>query len=81
MRGPANLCRAMAIDASLNGHPLHRPPLRIERGTPVPDHAVATGPRIGISRAADLPLRFWVRGSEFVSGRIPREPSTPSSTP
>ena len=81
MRGPANLCRAMAIDGSLNAHPLDRTPLWIEGGAAVPDAEVVTGPRVGITRAADLPLRFWLRGSEFVSGRIPREPSTRSSTP
>ena len=81
LRGPANLCRAMAIDGTLNGHALDRAPLWIERGATVPDRDVAAGPRVGISRAVDLPLRFWLRGSEFVSGRVPREPSTPSSTP
>jgi len=80
MRGPANLCRAMAIDGALNGHPLASPPLWIEAGTPVAEADVARGPRVGISRAADLPLRFWIRGSEWVSGRIPREPSTRRSS-
>jgi DNA-3-methyladenine glycosylase len=76
MRGPANLCRAMAIDGAVNGRPLDAPPLWIEAGDAVPDAEIARGPRVGISRAVDLPLRFWIRGSQWVSGRIPREPST-----
>lgn len=69
MRGPANLCRAMAIGRECNAHPLDLPPVWIEGGDDLPDDRVARGPRIGISRAVDLPLRFWVRGSEWVSGR------------
>ena len=76
MRGPANLCRAMAIDGALNGRPLDTSPLWIEPGREIAGEEVATGPRVGISRAVDLPLRFWLRGSEYVSGRTPREPTT-----
>jgi DNA-3-methyladenine glycosylase len=77
MRGPANLCRALGIDGTMNGHPLDAPPLWIERGAPMPDASVVRGPRVGISRAMDLPLRFWVGGSEWVSGRVPRPHRTP----
>lgn len=69
MRGPGKLAAALAVDGALNHHPLDLPPLWIEPGTPVPDAAVARGPRIGISRAVEMPLRFWVRGSGWVSGR------------
>jgi len=68
MRGPGKLAAALGVDGSLNRHPLDRAPLWIEAGPPLPDAAVARGPRIGISRAVHLPLRFWVRGSEWVSG-------------
>lgn len=67
MRGPGNLCRALGITGEWNGHPLSASPLWIEPGEPVPDASVVRGPRIGISRAADLPLRFRVSGSEWVS--------------
>jgi DNA-3-methyladenine glycosylase len=81
MRGPANLCRALAVNGTHNGHPLDGPPLWIEAGAVVPESAVARGPRVGISRAVHLPLRFWLRGSEWVSGRAPRELPAPSSSP
>lgn len=67
MRGPGNLARALAVDGRHNALPMDRPPLWIAAGTSIADEAVAVGPRIGISRAADAPLRYWVRGSPWVS--------------
>jgi DNA-3-methyladenine glycosylase len=67
MRGPGKLCAALGVDGALNGAPLDRPPLWLEAGEAVPDAAVSRGPRIGISRAVDAPLRFWIRGSVWVS--------------
>ncbi len=67
LRGPGNLCRALAITGEHNFHPVQGAPLRLAPGTPVADADVATGPRIGITRAADAPLRFWVRGDPYVS--------------
>ena len=67
MRGPGNLARALAVDRALNYHPLDRPPLWIAPGRAVPDDEVAIGPRIGITRSADWPLRFWLRGDPHVS--------------
>ncbi len=69
MRGPGNLARALGVDGALNYHPLDRPPLWIAPGRTVPDAEVAIGPRIGITRAADWPLRFWLRGDPHVSGK------------
>jgi DNA-3-methyladenine glycosylase len=69
MRGPGNLARALGVDGALNYHPLDRPPLWFAPGRPVPDAEVAIGPRIGITRAADWPLRFWLRGDPHVSGK------------
>jgi DNA-3-methyladenine glycosylase len=69
LRGPGNLARGLGVTGDLNRHPMDRAPLWIAAGTPVPDAEAAAGPRIGITRAADLPLRFWVRGSPWVSGR------------
>ena len=66
-RGPGRLCQALAITGAVNGHALDRPPLLFLAATPVPPEAIASGPRIGISRAADWPLRFTLRGSRYLS--------------
>jgi DNA-3-methyladenine glycosylase len=65
--GPGKLCAAMGITGAMNGRPLDRPPVVIRAGDVVSDGDVLVSPRIGITRAADLPLRFVVRGSDFVS--------------
>jgi len=67
LRGPGNLTRGLGVDSTLNRHPLDREPLRILAGDPVGNGAVAVGARIGITRAVDAPLRFWVAGSPWVS--------------
>ncbi len=68
--GPGKLCQAMGIGRSLDGVRLDRGPLRITAGSPVPDEAVARGPRVGVDyagEAAAWPLRFAVRGNPHVS--------------
>lgn len=67
MRGPGNLCSALGITGAENGHPLDAAPLRIVEGRSIRDAEVAAGPRIGISRAVDRPLRFWLPSSVHVS--------------
>jgi DNA-3-methyladenine glycosylase len=69
MRGPGNLARALGVDGALNYHPMDRPPVWIAPGRAIADVDVAVGPRIGITRAADWPLRFWLRGDPHVSGK------------
>lgn len=66
-RGPGNLARALGIDGALDGHPLREPPLRIVAGKPQPQDAVARGPRIGVTRAIEAPLRFFIADSPSVS--------------
>lgn len=65
--GPGRLCQALGIDGELDGHGLDSPPLLVEAGEPLPEDRVATTPRIGISRAADWPLRFVEKGSGWAS--------------
>jgi DNA-3-methyladenine glycosylase len=75
--GPGKLCDAYAITGSHDGTSLQRGPLRIVRGTPVVDAEVAVSPRIGITRAADWPLRFFIAASEFVSATPAKFAVTP----
>jgi DNA-3-methyladenine glycosylase len=65
--GPGKLCAALGIDDRLNGVTLLRPPLTIRTGMDVPDSMVVVSPRIGITRAAELPGRFFVRDNPYVS--------------
>lgn len=65
--GPGRLAAALGITGRLNAHRLDCDPLYIEAGARVIDAAVAVGPRIGITRAVELPLRFWEKGSRWVS--------------
>jgi DNA-3-methyladenine glycosylase len=67
-RGPGRLCAALGIDLRLNGIDLCRAgPLWLgSDGQTEAD--IGQGKRIGITRAAEAPLRFYVRGNPFVSG-------------
>jgi DNA-3-methyladenine glycosylase len=67
--GPGRLTRAFGITRHLYGVDATKGPLTVRRTEPVPDSAVATGPRIGIRHCADLPLRFWIRAHPSVSKR------------
>lgn len=70
--GPARLCLALGIDGRLNGVSLQRGPLVLREGGGVPDAAVSVSQRIGLTRAADWPLRYFVTSNSYVS----RTPST-----
>jgi DNA-3-methyladenine glycosylase len=68
--GPGKLCRALAIDRTLDGVRLDKNPLRITAGDPIEPSDIAAGPRIGVDyagEAATWPLRFAVRGNAHVS--------------
>jgi DNA-3-methyladenine glycosylase len=65
--GPGKLCLAMGIDGSMTGISLRAGPVVILRGDRVPDRNVVVTPRIGITKAAEWPMRFFVRDDPFVS--------------
>ncbi len=68
--GPGRLCEALAITDGLNGMLLNGTRVRLKRAAGAPrDIEIGSGPRIGISRAADWPLRFFVRDSPWLSRR------------
>jgi DNA-3-methyladenine glycosylase len=66
-RGPGNLCRAFAIGPQFDGADLARDPALWLAGDGVV-LPVGVSPRIGITKAADAPLRFYARGNPSVSG-------------
>jgi DNA-3-methyladenine glycosylase len=63
--GPGKLCQALAVTREHDGLPLDRAPFRLEEREAVPE--IATGPRIGITRATELSWRYALAGSPFVS--------------
>ena len=63
--GPGKLCQALGVTRALNGHSLAAAPFEL---APAPGGIeVVTGPRIGISKAMDVPWRFGLAGSRWVS--------------
>lgn len=63
--GPGRLCQALGVTRDQDGLALDRPPFRLEaRAAHV---EIVTGPRIGITRAADLPWRYGLAGSRYLS--------------
>lgn len=65
--GPGKLCTALGIGRALNRVSLQRRPLLIRAGRKYRDAEVAVTSRIGITRSADWPLRWLVKGNPFVS--------------
>jgi DNA-3-methyladenine glycosylase len=68
--GPGSLTQALGIDKSHDGLLLDRPPFELSLGAEPAD--VVVGPRIGITKAADLPRRYSLRSSPYVSRPRPR---------
>ena len=69
--GPGELTQALGVGLDLNGVSLTNGPIEVlERDV---DLEVVTAPRVGITKAADLPWRFCAAGSRFVSRPRPRE--------
>ncbi len=69
--GPGRLTSALRITRALDGWLMAESAVVVLPGQAVPASEIAAGPRIGISRARDWPLRFLVRGSPWVSRRGP----------
>jgi DNA-3-methyladenine glycosylase len=74
-RGPARLCQALGIDRAADGADACTPGGLVGIGpsagfhdaVPVAPAQIMTGPRVGVSQAADRPLRYWVAGDRHVS--------------
>jgi DNA-3-methyladenine glycosylase len=79
-RGPGNLCAAVGITLADNGIDLFdaHSPVRLELNDAI---EAASGPRVGVSQAADRPWRLWLAGRPEVSAyrRSPRAPAPGAS--
>jgi len=63
--GPGRLCQALGITGVHNGLRLDRAPFELRAGWGEVD--IAVGPRIGISKAVEIPWRYGRKGSPFLS--------------
>ena len=68
--GPGRLCEALGITHAHNGLPVDKPPLVLLPREDEPE--IVTGVRIGITKAADLPWRYGLKGSKFLSKPFPK---------
>lgn len=73
--GPGKLTQALGVGLELNGSDLLDGPIELEPRDAEPD--LLAGPRIGITRAVDLPWRFCLAGSRHVSRPWPPDRSRP----
>ena len=63
--GPGKLTEALSITHAHNGLALDAPPFALYARTAKPD--VVAGVRIGLTKAVDLPWRYGLKGSKFLS--------------
>jgi DNA-3-methyladenine glycosylase len=80
-RGPARLCQALDIGRSLDGVDVCVPPSPLRMRWPdasttarSAEKKIVTGPRVGVSHAAEVPWRFWIEGDPTVSVYRPAVP-------
>lgn len=66
--GPGKLCQALGVTREQNGAPLDAPPFELLERAETPP--IATGARVGITRATELPWRYGLAGSPFLSRRL-----------
>ena len=69
--GPGSVAKALGISRNINAVSLQSEAIWIEdRGLVFPEESIASGPRVGVSYAAEdalLPYRFYVKGNPYVS--------------
>ncbi len=64
--GPGRLAQALGVTMRHNYHDLALPPVQLVPGTPAEESGIGCSGRIGVSRAGDWPLRFFIRGHPAV---------------
>jgi DNA-3-methyladenine glycosylase len=68
--GPGKLCQALGVTREDDGRALDEPPFELHARATAPE--IATGPRVGLTRAADRNWRYVLAGSPFLSRPLPR---------
>lgn len=63
--GPGKLCEALGITVEHNELPLDRPPIALHAR--IDESEIVKGVRIGITKAVELPWRYGLKGSKFLS--------------
>jgi DNA-3-methyladenine glycosylase len=66
--GPGKLCEALGITIKHSALPLDQPPYALHARTGQAD--IVSGVRIGLTKAVDLPWRYGLKGSRFLSKRF-----------
>jgi DNA-3-methyladenine glycosylase len=67
--GPGKLCQALGMTRELDGTRMARSAVLVHRPRSSEEGTIAVTPRIGITKAADWPLRFVMAGSPWLSRR------------
>lgn len=84
-RGPGRLGQALGIDRDQDGADVcgSGGPVGVgpRSGGQPPDPVISTGPRVGVSQAADRPWRYWLAGDPYVSAYRLAKPRTRSQKP
>jgi len=65
--GPGKLTRALGITLRDNGIDVTRGPITVHAAKDDVPLEIAVSRRVGITKSADLPLRFYIEGNRFVS--------------
>lgn len=79
-RGPGNLGRTLGVNLGFRGADVLDPASAVSfLPDPAADEDIRSGPRVGVSREAERPWRFWIAGAREVSA-YRRSPRTPAVT-
>jgi DNA-3-methyladenine glycosylase len=79
--GPGKLCQALGITRDLDGQMMARSEVLVHRPRSNEERVIAVTPRIGITKAADWPLRFIVAGSPWLSRPATGNDKGPAKSP
>ncbi len=79
--GPGRLCQALGITRQLDGSTVQRSRVTIVSGSTIAEPDTEATPRIGITKAADWPLRYAVAGSLWTSRARVSSARIPAASP